>query len=139
MTTIPGYEPRRIPEGQYRFRVVDEPTKRRHTGQSGEFVSVNFIFKASDDNGNNYQIKESFLPWEDRYPDLLLAFGAKKDEAGKVHLGDISFSGKVILAEIKHEPDKNDPTKSWARMRSIRSPEGMADDVPPPDNDEIPF
>ena len=137
--SLPAFEPQQVPEGHYRFKVVAEPEKRKKTSANGnEFTTVLFSFKLIDEFENTRYLKESFVPWDNRYRDLLLAFGAKADKDGKVHLDDeLTVIGKIFEAQVIHEPDKQDPTKSWSRIAHIKT----NDDVPPPEteNDEVPF
>ena len=92
-----------------------------------------------DELGNIRYHKESLVPWNPGYRDLLLAFGAKPDKKGNVHLGDeASVVGKEFDAEIIHEPDNNDPQKNWSRIANIK----LDDDVPPPEeepDEPVPF
>lgn len=139
MSGLPNYEPQRIPVGKYRFMVTEEPELRKKTsGATGkDFVSVKFSFKTTDDSGNIRYYKESFLPWDDRYRDLLLAFGAKKDKDGKVHLSEQeSVVGKTFDADIIHEEDRNDSSKTWARIAHIKVEGGKAEVE---EEDDIPF
>lgn len=122
MTNLPDHEPQRIAEGYYQFQVVEEPElrKKESAATGKEFVSIKFSFKLIDRDDNISYHKESFIPWDTRYGELLLALGAKKDKSGKVHLSEQgSIVGKIFEAEIKHEPDKNDSSKTWARIANI--------------------
>ena len=130
---LPTYEPQQVPEGSYKFQVIVEPEKRKKTSSGGnEFTSILFSFKLTDEDGNVRYHKESLVPWSPSYRDLLLAFGAKPDKKGNVHLGDeVSVVGKTFEAEIIHDPDKDDATKSWSRVTNIK----LDDDIPPPEED----
>ena len=147
MSGLPSYQTRKLPEGRYTFKIAKEPDKRRHQGEQGEFVSITFYFKVQSLNGDVRDHVESILPWEDRYRDILLAIGGEEDESGNVHLGDmIDVVGRKFTARIKHEPDKNDRSKSWARITDIEvNKESEVEDVPPPangieeDDSKIPF
>ena len=131
---LPSYTPRKLPEGEYIFTISKEPEKRKHQGAQGDFVSVTFFFKVDDGSGVPREHKESLLPWEERYGTLLLALGGERDEKGQVHLSDMmDIIGKKFKAEIKHEPDRDDPSKTWARISSIETPEGI------PEEDDVPF
>ena len=143
--SIPDPETRLIPEGAYKVLVVEEPEQRSHTGARGKFISVSFKLKLKNEGGETFSHKESFLPWEDRYTDLAYAFGAP-EENGRPRMSKIEkFSGKTFKAEIKHESDKNEPGKTWARLANISglSPatESEPEDVPPPieAGDDVPF
>lgn len=146
MSGLPSYQPRKLPEGRYTFKIDKEPERRRHQGEQGEFISITFSFKAQSPNGDVRNHMESILPWEDRYRDILLALGGEEDEAGNVHLSDMfDIVGKKFDARIKHEPDRNDKSKSWARITDIEvKGKQEEEDVPPPvneseDDPEVPF
>ena len=142
---LPPYEPQQVPEGHYRFKVMAEPEKKKKTSpvSGNDFITILFSFKITDEDGNVRYHKESLVPWTDNYRDLLLAFGAKPDKKGNVHLGDeTEIVGKEFEADIIHEPDKDDPRKSWSRIANIK----LDDDIPPPEKikepeeeDEVPF
>lgn len=138
----PDFEPTRIPEGKYTFTVKGQPELHRRQGQR-EFVSPTYTFEAVDEAGNTYRHKESFVPWEERYRDLLLVMGGTPDEKGRVHGSDLDPDGKSFRATIVHEPDKKDSEKSWARIRDIQMvdadwPKGEKAQ-PPEDDDDLPF
>jgi len=146
MTDLPPYQPQRLAEGRYTFTLSKEPEKRRKTGGVKDFIAVTFFFRAEDENGNVRFHTESLVPWDDRYRDVLLALGGKPDEKDEVHLDDVDVIGQSFEASIIHEPDKNDPTKKWARIANIAVPD-VEDDVPEPENnkkdededDSVPF
>ena len=66
-----------------------------------------------------------------------MAFGAKPDNKGQVHLGDTNIIGKEFEADIVHIKDPNDPTKIRDKIANIV----IDDDVPPPEeeDDSVPF
>jgi hypothetical protein len=140
---LPPYEPQQVPEGHYKFKVMAEPERRKRTsGRGTEFVTILFSFKLVDEFENVRYHKESFIPWDDRYRDLLLAFGAKADKDGKVHLSEQeSVLGKVFEADITHQVDKQDTKKIWSRITNIKTDE--QEDVPlppePEEEDPVPF
>ena len=147
MSSLPSYQSRKLPEGRYTFKVSKEPEKVRKHGAQGDFISVTFFFKVQSPNGDVRDHRESILPWDDRYRDLLLALGGEEDETGNVHLNEmIDIVGKKLEARIKHEPDRDNPEKSWARIADIEVKENQEEeDVPPPtngveeDDPEVPF
>jgi len=122
-----------------------------------EFVTVVFIFRVEDGAGNTYKHRESLVPWSPTYQDILIALGGELDEKENAHLGDREedLVGRSFEAEIIHAPDKDDPTKTWARVTNVESPETSIppipqeeEDVPMPNGnngesgepeDEIPF
>jgi len=144
--SLPSYQPQRLAEGQYTFTISKEPEQRKHSGAKQDFVSVTFFFRAEDSYGNTKSHVESLLPWEPRYKDVLLAIGGVEDEQGEVHLHETEdIVGKSFTAEIVHEEDKRDSSKTWARIVNIEPPGGREEeDVPMPNgsgeaDDEVPF
>ena len=153
--SLPPSQSRKIPEGAYTFTVSEAPTKQRHnSGTDKEFVAVVFFFRVEDSLGNSYKHRESLVPWDPIYQNILIALGGELDEKENAHLGDREedLVGRSFEAEIIHAPDKDDPTKTWARVTNVESPETSIppipqeeEDVPPPINgvngeeDEIPF
>lgn len=146
MTPLPDYEPRGIQEGTYTFTCQGEPELRRHqSGKGKEFVSAKFEFVAEGDGGKPIRYIESFLPWEERYQDLLMAMGGKPDRTGRISGNDVEPDGKSFVAEIVYEPDKNDSEKEWPRMKNIReggslkSEKDGADNKSSIDDEDVPF
>jgi len=133
--SLPDPETRLVPEGVYRVTIKEEPTQRSHQGANGEFVTIHFIFRLTDGTGNHSILKDSMVPWEDRYTELAYALGAP-EEGGRPRMSKIDrFTGKAFDAEVKHVPDKTDPLKSWARLTNISSTLDEDEDVPPPIDD----
>ena len=135
--SLPPFEPNLLPEGHYRFQITKEPEKRR--GEKNGIYLI-FVFRAISDSGSSRRYSDVFVPWEERYKDLLLALGGEADEKGQVHLGDIDVTGKQFEADIVHIKDPRDPTKVRDKIANIV----INDDVPPPDEpieseDEVPF
>jgi len=126
----------KIPEGHYSFRLNREPeikhypyTDKNGNQQEGTKVVIYAIGLAED--GGSFSIADAFLPFEQRYRDLCASLGVE-------HGRDIQAEGSVFEADIVHEPDKKDPTKSWPRIVNI----AVQEDVPPTPNGEgedIPF
>ena len=151
--SLPDYQPSRLPEGEYRF-VITDYEKRKHDGGA---ITVKFTFKVEMPRGGYRQHVESIGVWEDRYRDLLLAIGGSEDEQGIPHLSEMQMAdviGSSFKAAILHEQDKDDSSKTWARVADVRVPvvESLApqeeEDVPMPSGnngepgepeDEIPF
>ena len=131
---LPPYEPQLVPEGHYTFKVSEDYEKRK--GEKDGLYII-FKFKIVNNSGEIRKYNDIFVPWEERYRDLLIAFGAEKDEKGQVHLGDISIIGKQFEADIVHVKDPSDPTKIRDKIANIK----LEDDVPPPEKseDEVPF
>lgn len=130
---LPPYESQLLPEGHYRFKVSDEPEVRKN--ENGKIYII-FKFIASDGVVTR-QYRDVFAPWEERYRDLLLALGAKRDEKGKISLTQDPI-GKVFEADIVHVIDPKDPTKTRDKIANIM----VFDDVPiseKSEDDDIPF
>ena len=134
--SLPPSQSRKIPEGAYTFTVSEAPTKKRHnSGMENEFATVVFLFRVDDNVGNTYKHRESLIPWNPVYQDILVALGGELDDKGNAHLGDSeeALVGRSFGAEIVHEPDKDNPEKTWARIANIEPPEGREEeDVPMP-------
>lgn len=141
---LPDYEKTRIPEGHYKFQIVAEPEKRSHTGQSGKkFVSIKFPLKATAANGATFDLYESFLGFEEKYADLLIALGAEEVK-GRLSGQSIDPVGMMFQGDVVYEPDKNDASKNWTRIQNINAVDDLKDDdIPvasPADKDDtIPF
>ena len=136
---LPAWEPNLLPEGPYRFKITEEPEKRRG---SGDGIYIIFRLKASD-GVNVRKYNDVFVPWEERYKDLLLALGGEPDEKGVVHLAEmIDVVGKTFEAEIVHVKDQKDPTKTRDKIANIKVNFNEEEDVPmdePEVEDDIPF
>lgn len=144
MNSLPPYQPRKLAEGRYQFTISKEPDKIWRGTEPNRFIVVTFFFKAEAPNGTVRNHTESIRPFDDKYQDMLYALGGKEDETGNAHLSEmIDIIGKQFYARIKHDPDKDDPTKTWARIIDIEIPEKEIEDVPPPAKDEedpeVPF
>ena len=140
---LPDSERTRIPIGSYTFQIIKEPDARRKTGQSGkQFTTILFVLKATNEAGDIFEHAESILAFEDKYDDLLLALGAKEVK-GRLSGKTIDPIGMMFKAEIEHQPDKNDSSKTWARIVNIKGMGEAAEDedlpVKSPDEDEVPF
>jgi len=114
-----------IPEGHYEFRLNKEPELKKFTyqknGEEKEGRKIVIYAIGLNDQGEFF-IKDQIATFEPRYKELC---DALKVEHGK----DISVSGSVFLADVKHESPKNDPTKTYARLVNITS-KGGDDDIP---------
>lgn len=150
--SLPDYQPTRLPEGEYRFIITDYEKKKHPRADGGVSVTVKFTFKVELPGGSPRRHIESIACWEDRYGDLLMAIGGVKDEKGTAHLSETNeVIGSSFKAAIIHERDKDDPTKTWARVNDIRVPYAEAsafngeEDAPMPngsggeDEDSLPF
>lgn len=148
MSSLPSYQPRRLPEGRYRFTIKKEPDKVWRGSEPNRFIAVTFFLKAEAPDGSVRDHTESVLPFDEKYRDILFALGGLEDEAGEVHIGEmVDIVGKSFVAHIRHEPDKNDSSKSWARIVDVevKKEASKDEDVPPPastvdeDDPEVPF
>lgn len=101
-------EPKKgIPEGHYTFTLTDEPELFRSERGSLR-IALSLVAMPGD-----VKHKESFFPWEERYEDLCRVLGV---EHGK----DIRMEGASFDGDIFYEPAKNDPSKSYARIKNIK-------------------
>ena len=145
---LPDHEKTRIPEGHYSFQIMSEPEKRSHTSQATgkKFISIKFELKATNDIGETFDFSESFLAFEDKYADLLIALGAKEKD-GRLSGSTIEPIGMTFRGDIEHQQDKNDSTKTWARIAKIKPIMDESAEVdhqketetPAEDDDECPF
>jgi hypothetical protein len=121
---FPAPENVKIPEGHYKFRLNREPElkKVRYTkdGIEKEFVKV-VIYATGLNEEGEFKIADAFMPFEDRYTELLAALGVE-------HSKDVDVAGSTFEADIVHEPDKKDPLKSWPRIAHIMTKPD--DDIP---------
>ena len=127
MTQWPKPEGRKLaPEGRYEFRLNKEPDLKAFTykdkqGNDKEGRRLVLYAVAIGDAGE-FPVIDSFLPWEPRYEDLCKALHVE-------HGRDIDVADSIFKAEIKHEKDKADPDKTYARIVNIVVAE-EADDIP---------
>jgi len=134
---LPDHQPRMLPEGTYTFMLSEEPEKRKRSGSQGDFVTVLFKFRVTGNNEEKRWHAESFIPWDERYGQLLKALGGKEREDGTIHLSEnLDIVGTSFKANIIHVEDEKEPGKKWARLANIQV-EG--DDVNDDDGEEIPF
>ena len=127
MTTFPEPEGfQLIPEGHYEFRLNKEPELKKFTytknGEEKEGRRIVIYAIGLNDEGE-FSIRDAIATFEPRYRDLCEAL---KVEHGK----DISVTGSVFLADVKHESPKNDPTKTYPRLTNITAKDGNGDDIP---------
>jgi hypothetical protein len=113
-----------IPEGHYSFRINREPdlksfsyTDKNGTERDGRKLVIYAVGINSD---GEFPVADAFLPWEPRYTELCEALGIE-------HSKDIEVTGIIFEADIKHQPDKKDPTKSYPRIVNITA---KTDDIP---------
>jgi len=144
MTTLPEYEERLTPVGEYEFTVNEEPEVRRSRstdgqGKSRETLNVKVKFLLTAPNGRQLRHTDVFFIHEPRYRDFLSALGCKKGEDGRVHTPEsFDIVGQSFVAEIVHESSKTDQSKIWARIANFKLAED--NDVPAPGDDiETPF
>lgn len=103
----------RIAEGKYTFVISKVPEKIRTT--TGK-IAYKFHFESIID-GNITRYEERFLPW--MCADLLRAIGANEVSPGKFEWEKEQAVGKEIEGDIVYEADRNDPKKSWPRLKNI--------------------
>ena len=139
MGNLPEFEPNLVPEGHYKFRIMEEPEVMK----TNERRWIIFKFKLTTSDGRTRKYSDVFFPGDEKYRCLLLVAGAEKDEKGIPHLSKMDTSelvGVEFEAEIVHTPDRKDPNKIRDTIADIVLPE---EDVPPPEEpeseDEVPF
>jgi len=124
-------EPKKgIPEGHYTFTLNKEPKLEVVNTKSGE--SRRLVLYVIGSPGE-HQHMESFVPWDPRYDDLCLALNVE-------HGRDIQMEGASFDADIVYEPAKDDPSKTYARLKNIvKSGEFLGGEEPKGDDGDIPF
>lgn len=104
MTQLDPAVPGLISEGSYVFEIMAEPEKKLNQW-SRYFWQVRFLVKSS--SGAHYEYSDVFNPTDDRYRELLNAFGGEKDTVGTIHLPEMTLTGKKFEGEIRHIQSKN--------------------------------
>ncbi len=132
---FPEPEKQRIPEGHYQFRVNREPELKaiEVKGQDGQKRPARkvVLYVIGINPEGEYRHSESFVPWDDRYADLLAALGVE-------HSVEIEVTDTIFEADIEYVPDRLDPTKKWPRLKNIRS-KGAAQVTDKDIEGDIPF
>lgn len=128
----------KIPVGHYSFRMNVEPKlesfpykDQAGNAKSGRRIVVYAIGLSLGPDAGEFSVVDRITAWEQRYADLLQALGVE-------HGRDLVMAGSRFEADIIHEPDKTDPTKSYPRLTNITA----VVDIPPstgPGDDDIPF
>lgn len=148
MAKLPDWRPNLVPEGEYRFKVTEEPEVRKTNNNLWLIVRM----RITDTQGNERKYSDLFFPSDDKYQALLLVAGAKPDKKGVPHLSDMNTSelvGVEFEGEIHHETDRRDESKIRDTIKHIVVPgepvqeEGeKEEDIPLPpeeEDDKIPF
>lgn len=128
MTNFPepeGY--RLIPEGHYEFRINKEPELQKFTytdkdGNQKDGRRMKVFAIGLNDQGE-FPISDMIAVFEPRYRELCEALGV---EHGK----DISVTGAVFMADVKHEASKKDPSKIFPRLFNITAKNDIDGDCP---------
>jgi hypothetical protein len=114
-----------IPEGHYEFRINKEPELQKFSYTDKEGNSKDGrrlkIFAVGLNPQGEFLITDMIAVFEPRYRELC---DALKVEHGK----DISITGAVFEADVKHEASKKDPNKVFPRLANITAKDG--DDIP---------
>jgi len=132
----PEFEGRvKIPEGHYSFRMNREPELKSFpykdkdgNAKSGRKI---FIYAIGLNEHGEFPIVDAIVAWEERYADLCKALGVE-------HGRDLVMAGSRFEADIIHETDKTDPTKSYPRLTNITAVADIPSSTGPGDED-IPF
>lgn len=141
--TETGFEA--FPEGKNYEFIVTEPAEKRKTPK-GKYYYI-FRFKTLVD-GRPRKYTEAVMTW--MAGDLLKALGCEEVQKGVFDWDKAEIVNRQVVADIVHEPDKNDPTTVRAKMRNIRPPlqepiglpttaMDSTDEPPVPEEDQIPF
>jgi len=137
MSTWPEYEgKKKIPEGHYQFRINKEPElqafdyKDPQTGEPKKGRRIR-LYAIGINSEGEFPMSDQITVWDERYEDLKNALGVE-------HGQEIRVTGSYFEADIVHEMDKKDPTKSWPRLTNIR-PNGDIPEARKPSGDDIPF
>jgi len=115
---FPAPEKQRIPEGHYSFRVNREPELKAievkdKNGEKRPSRKVVLYVIGINPTGE-YRHSESFVPWDERYADLLDALGVEHSSDADVDVVDTIFE-----ADIEYVPDRTNATKTWPRLKNI--------------------
>lgn len=135
MSQWPKPENTIIPEGHYQFRLNREPEFRKFpyhdkTGAEKEGSKIILYIRGIGDTGEFSHV-EGIPVWDSRYAKLCEVLDVE-------HGRDILMAGSMFEADIKHEADKRDPTKVYARLYGIAkagAPLGAEPDEP----SDVPF
>ena len=115
MSTWPEPENKLIPEGHYQFRLTKEPEFRyfdyTSNGVAKKGTKIILVVRGIGDNGEFSHV-EGIPVWDYRYANLCEVLGVE-------HGRDILMAGCGFEADIKHEADKKDATKMYARLCGI--------------------
>lgn len=140
MSVWPKPESNMIPEGHYTFQLRAEPTfeewdytDKNGTPRTGRKIHLEVV--GTNDAGE-FNAQDNFPVWDKRYADLCAALRVD-------HGADIRMAGATFEADVKYEPDRKNPTKSWPRIINIVSANGGEPEFPEAaskgDDDDIPF
>ena len=131
MAIWPEPENRMIPEGHYTFRLSEEPDfeewdytdKKTGKPRVGRKIILQLVGK---NDGGEFEMRADIPVWDTRYAELC---GALHVDHGR----DIEMAGAEFEADVYHEADNRDPSKSWPRLKGIKAVGGADDET------EIPF
>ena len=131
----PEFEGRvKIPVGHYSFRLNREPELKSFpyvkdgNAKSGRKI---VIYAIGLNKTGEFPVVDAIVAWEERYADLCKALGVE-------HGRDLVMAGSRFEADIIHETDKMDPTKSYPRLTNIIAVADIPASTGPGDED-IPF
>jgi hypothetical protein len=137
MTYLPPPEKQKIPEGHYHFRLNREPElqviKLKNQDGTTRDGRKLLIYVTGINETGEFRHAESLVPWDERYAELLAALGVE-------HSKDVELVDRYFEADIVHEKDKVDPTKTWPRLRNILPSGAVSKEPKDADIDgDIPF
>ena len=102
-----------FPTGRYKFQVASVPLKKKSDKGA---IYYEFAFETPVNNTLK-KYTERFMVW--KAGELLKALGAQEVEPNVFDWDKEQVVGKMVEADIIHEPDQKDPNKKWARMKNI--------------------
>jgi hypothetical protein len=135
---FPEYEgKKKIPAGHYQFRLNKEPEliafpyKDAKTGEEKKGHKIK-LYAVGINSAGEFSVIDQIPAWDPRYADLLKALQIE-------HGRDIQVEGSVFEADIIHEADKTDPTKSYPRIVKIIPTSDIPQGKDVGGGDDIPF
>jgi hypothetical protein len=127
-----------IPEGHYTFRLSEEPELEefpytvKRTGEERTGTKIKIFVIGTNESGEEFNAQESLFAWDPRYTNLCAALNVD-------HGRDIRSKGSTFEADVKYEPDRKNPTKSWPRIINIAAVLDFPADKQANADDDVPF
>jgi hypothetical protein len=135
---FPEYEgKRKIPVGHYQFRLNKEPDliafdyTDPNNGEKKKGHKIK-LYAVGISPAGEFSVIDQIPVWDLRYSDLLKALQIE-------HGRDIQVEGAIFEADIVHEADKQDPTKSYPRIVKIVPASDIPQGKDVGGGDDVPF